>query len=98
MTGVSIYVLMCQWLTPTQPNDGRSRAGSARECVATKFTEEPRHGRTAQVSARNVDQRTRTVDHPTTAEWSTGIPRPCSKVQSAFAGTCLGTAARDHAV
>ena len=49
-----------------------SRAGRARECVATKCTDEPRHGRTAQVSARHVDQWTRTADHPTTAEWRTG--------------------------
>ena len=33
-----------------------------------QVTEEPRHGRTAQVSARHVDQPTRTADHPTTAE------------------------------
>ena len=30
------------------------------------------------------------------AEWSTGIPRPCSKVQSAFASTFPGTASREE--
>ena len=39
----------------------------------------------------------RTADHPTTAKWSTGIPRPCSKVQSSFTSTFPGTAARAHA-
>ena len=39
----------------------------------------------------------RTADHPTTAKWSTGIPRPCSEVQSAFTSTFPGTAARAHA-
>ena len=38
-----------------------------------------------------------TADHPTTAKWSTGIPRPCSEVQSAFTSTFPGTAARAHA-
>ena len=38
----------------------------------------------------HVDKRTRTADHPTTAE------RPCSKVQSAIASTFLGTSARAH--
>ena len=42
-------------------------------------------------------KRTRTADHPTTAKRSTGIPRSCSKVQSAFASPFPGTAARDHA-
>ena len=44
--------------------------------------------------ARHADQRTRTADP---AKRSAGIPRPCSKVQSAFASTFLGTAARAHA-
>ena len=48
--------------------------------------------------ARHVDKRTRTADHPNTAKRSTGIPRSCSKVQSAFTSTVLGTAARDHAI
>ena len=47
------------------------------------------HGRTAQVPARLVEKRTRTAYHPTTAKRSTGIPRSCWKVHSAFAGTCL---------
>ena len=45
---------------PTRQKDGRSRAGGARECVATKFVGGPRHGRAAQVP---VDQRCRSSDH-----------------------------------
>ena len=55
------------------------------------------HGRTAQVSDRHADQRTRTADYPTSAECSSRIPRPCSKVQTTFASTFSGTAARAHA-
>ena len=71
--------------------------GSARKRVGTKCAGEPRHGRTAQVSARHADQRTRTAGHPTSAEWSAGIPRSCPKVQSAFASTFPGTGAGAHA-
>ena len=39
----------------------------------------------------------RTADHPTTVEWSTGIPRPCSNAQSAFASTFPGIASRADA-
>ena len=98
------HVVRCQvaflrvsgWL-PTWAYDGSSRADSTCKHVDTEWIFEPRHGRTAQVHTRHADKRTRTADHPSTAMWSTGIPRSCSKVQSAFTSTFLGTAALDHA-
>ena len=78
-------------------DDGSSKAGSTRIHGDPERTFEPRHGRTAQVAARHFDKRTRTADHRTKAKRSTGIPRSCSKVQSAFASPVPGTAIRDHA-
>ena len=50
-----------------------------------------------QVSSRHVIQWLVAADHPTTAEGCASPPRLCSKVQSAFASTFLGTASRAHA-
>ena len=66
--------------TPRQ-HDGRSRAGSPRERVATLHTSESRHGRAAQVSVRHADQWACTSDHPTTGVRFTSSPRPCSQIQ-----------------
>ena len=71
------------------------RMMEAAELAASTWT--PSEGRTAQAPARHVDKRTRTADHPTAAKRSTGIPRSCSKVHSAFASPFPGTAAREHA-